>query len=459
MGSILKGTVVTYWYQHNQGREEALKKMIDRFNATNPWGITVKGEYAGGYSDIANKMTAAIAGGSTPDLVVAYQNNAATYELSDALVDLNPYVADAKFGFSKAELADFFPGFLAQDVNPQFGGKRLGWPPNRSIEVLYYNADWLKALGIAALRGPGTSSTPTRKTATDSGQRHLWLRNQPRRLERLRAGHQPGRRFPGAGGVEGYGLDSPQMKASFALFGQDVPGRLGEEDGRAVTATRPTSPTGRSSSRWARPRASLLRPGDQEGAGGAFAWSVAPIPARDGRRARPRHLRRLGQHREVHARKAARRLALPAMDERERSSRPNGSAPRITSPCGGPPPAVSGTTWPGTPSSPPRGRLSRRAIRRRSRPSWDTSRSGTPSARRTTPSSTAPISTRLSRPSTPGPTGSTGNPSLETRSPSVSAGRDKSVVLLSGPGNLLNRISDFLSMVYNEQCKPTLFPA
>lgn len=146
----LKGTQISYWYQHSQGRETALKKMIDRFNSTNPWGISVKGEYAGGYADIANKMTAAIAGGSTPDLVVAYQNNAATYELSEALVDLTPYVADARFGLSKAELADFFPGMLEQDLNPQFGGKRLGWPPNRSIEVLYYNADWLKALGVAA---------------------------------------------------------------------------------------------------------------------------------------------------------------------------------------------------------------------------------------------------------------------------------------------------------------------
>jgi len=142
----LKGTTVTYWYQHSQGRETALQAMIARFNATNAWGITVKGEYAGNYADIANKMIAGIAGGSTPDLVVAYQNNAATYQLSDALVDLNPYVNDKTYGISAQDRKDFFEGFLAQDVFPQFGNARLGWPPNRSVEVLYYNADWLKAL-------------------------------------------------------------------------------------------------------------------------------------------------------------------------------------------------------------------------------------------------------------------------------------------------------------------------
>ena len=143
------GAVITYWYQHSQDREKALQSMITRFNQTNPWHITVKGEYAGVYADIFNKMSAGIAGGVTPDLVVAYQNEAAAYRQAGAVVDLNPYVNDAQYGYSAAELKDFFPDFLAQDVNAKFG-ERLGWPPNRSLEVMYYNADWLKALGFAA---------------------------------------------------------------------------------------------------------------------------------------------------------------------------------------------------------------------------------------------------------------------------------------------------------------------
>lgn len=143
------GAVVTYWYQHNQDREKALQAMIVRFNQTNAWRITVKAEYAGNYPDIFNKMSAGIAGGSTPDLVVAYQNQADAYRQAGAAVDLNPYVADPKYGYTASELKDFYPDFLAQDINPRFSNERLGWPPNRSLEVMYYNADWLKALGIA----------------------------------------------------------------------------------------------------------------------------------------------------------------------------------------------------------------------------------------------------------------------------------------------------------------------
>jgi multiple sugar transport system substrate-binding protein len=143
------GATITFWYQHSKDKDVAMKKMLDEFNATNQWKITVKGEYAGGYSDIYNKMIAAIAAKNPPDLVVAYQNNAASFQVSDALVDLNPYVKDAKYGLTDAEYKDFVEGFISQDISAQFNGMRLGFPPNRSVEVMYYNKDWLKKVGFA----------------------------------------------------------------------------------------------------------------------------------------------------------------------------------------------------------------------------------------------------------------------------------------------------------------------
>ncbi|WP_028975180.1 ABC transporter substrate-binding protein [Spirochaeta cellobiosiphila] len=140
------GTRITYWYQHSRSREDAIQKLIKDFNETNEYGITVQGEYAGNYDEIYNKMITAIAGNSTPNLVVAYQNQAAAYQVSDALVDLNPYVTDSKWGLG-TEKEDFFSGFLNSDVNAMFDGQRLGFPPNRSMEVLYYNKTWLKELG------------------------------------------------------------------------------------------------------------------------------------------------------------------------------------------------------------------------------------------------------------------------------------------------------------------------
>ncbi len=140
------GQTVTYWYQHSRSREEALQAMIDDFNATNEWGITVQGEYAGGYGEIYNKVIAGIPAGEVPDMAVAYQNQAATYVTQGALVELTPYINSETWGFTEEELNDFFPFVEQGDYLPQFDG-RYGFAPNRSMEVLYYNEDWLAELG------------------------------------------------------------------------------------------------------------------------------------------------------------------------------------------------------------------------------------------------------------------------------------------------------------------------
>jgi len=163
------GATITYWYQHATSRDTAMKALIAEFNSTNPWKITVQGEYAGGYNDIYNKMVAAIAANKPPDLVVAYQNQAAGYQVSGALTDLEPYVMDAKWGLGK-DYADFVPGFIRQDINKQFGGQRLGFPPNRSIEVLYYNSTWLKALGATVPPATWADFEALCKKATDAAK-------------------------------------------------------------------------------------------------------------------------------------------------------------------------------------------------------------------------------------------------------------------------------------------------
>jgi multiple sugar transport system substrate-binding protein/sn-glycerol 3-phosphate transport system substrate-binding protein len=141
------GATITYWFQHSGPNGDAMQKMIADFNASNQWKITVKGEYAGPYDQIYNKMVSAIAAHNPPELVVAYQNQSAMYAVNDVLADMNPYVRDPKWGLGK-DLGDFFEGFISQDVNAQFGGRRLGFPPNRSIEVMYVNLNLLKSVGI-----------------------------------------------------------------------------------------------------------------------------------------------------------------------------------------------------------------------------------------------------------------------------------------------------------------------
>lgn len=144
------GQNISFWHQHSGEREEALKQIVDDFNSSNEWGITVTAEYQGSYGDIFQKMLPLLGTEDAPNLVVAYQNQAASYKLADGVLDLNPLVNSSKWGYSQEELADFFPAFIDSDVFPTFNNERLGFPPNRSMEVLYYNAEWLSELGYDA---------------------------------------------------------------------------------------------------------------------------------------------------------------------------------------------------------------------------------------------------------------------------------------------------------------------
>jgi multiple sugar transport system substrate-binding protein/sn-glycerol 3-phosphate transport system substrate-binding protein len=148
---VVPAKEIVWWHQHTgTEREAAIEKIISDFNATNEYGITVTAEYAGGYGDIFNKMLPILNTPDVPDVVVGYQNQVATYQLADAMFDMNELMDHPVYGMSKEEQEDFFPAFFAQDVLSLFDNQRLGLAPNRSMEVLYYNMDWLKELGYDA---------------------------------------------------------------------------------------------------------------------------------------------------------------------------------------------------------------------------------------------------------------------------------------------------------------------
>jgi ABC-type glycerol-3-phosphate transport system substrate-binding protein len=67
-----------------------------------------------------------------------------------SVIDLTPFIHSKTYGLSDADLKDYFQTFLASDANPQFKGETLGFPTQRSMEVMYYNVDWLKQLGYDA---------------------------------------------------------------------------------------------------------------------------------------------------------------------------------------------------------------------------------------------------------------------------------------------------------------------
>ncbi|HZD10232.1 MAG TPA: extracellular solute-binding protein, partial [Candidatus Binatia bacterium] len=143
------GVEITWWHNHTGSREEQLIPLIDRFNENNACGITVVGQSQAGYNEIRDLVNASISAGDLPAaLVVGYQNDQAFYQLNDSLVDLNTLLDDPSWGLSQETQDDFYASFFNQSIHPAFDNQRLGFPPNRSMEVLYYNQTWLEELGF-----------------------------------------------------------------------------------------------------------------------------------------------------------------------------------------------------------------------------------------------------------------------------------------------------------------------
>jgi multiple sugar transport system substrate-binding protein len=147
-----KNVKITFWHRYSGAQITKVMEIANDFNTKNPYGIKVTLEQAGvGYPDVYNKINAAIqGGGDLPALSVAYQNQAAVYRAEGYVIDLTPFIQSTKYGLSADDLKDFFPYFLQSDKAPQFSGEVLGWPTQRSMEVLYSNLDWLKQLGADA---------------------------------------------------------------------------------------------------------------------------------------------------------------------------------------------------------------------------------------------------------------------------------------------------------------------
>ena len=154
-GLSAEGAQVEWWVNHSGGRLDLLNEILADFNATNACGIEVVANNIGGYGDISKAFNGSVAAGEvTAGLIVGYQNDQAGYQLNNALVDINTLIADGGVGLSDDEVGAYYQSFFGQSVHPLFDNQRLGFAPNRSIELLHYNATYLEELGFS---GPPTT--------------------------------------------------------------------------------------------------------------------------------------------------------------------------------------------------------------------------------------------------------------------------------------------------------------
>ena len=75
----LAGVVIQFWHVYSDAPGEGLQALVDEFNATNEYGITVEALNQGNYGDVEDKMNAGIQSGDLPDVVMAYTNSLADW--------------------------------------------------------------------------------------------------------------------------------------------------------------------------------------------------------------------------------------------------------------------------------------------------------------------------------------------------------------------------------------------
>ncbi len=149
----LAGVVIQFWHVYSDAPGEGLQTLVDEFNATNEYGITVEALNQGNYGDVEDKFNAGIQSGDLPDVVMAYTNSLADWYGVDSIIDLNSYIADPMYGLTAEQLADLYPHLKAAGSTPD--GAWVAYPMTQSANVLVYNFTWAEELGFA---NPPTTS-------------------------------------------------------------------------------------------------------------------------------------------------------------------------------------------------------------------------------------------------------------------------------------------------------------
>jgi ABC-type glycerol-3-phosphate transport system substrate-binding protein len=140
----LRGADLQVWHAFVGDAYDIFVNQIARFNALNEWGFVINQTGYGDYTTLFEGVNTALESGSPPDLVVALPEQVLTWDLSDSIVDLTPYLDDPVWGVQADEIASFEPVFWEQD---KFNGKQLGIPAQRSARFLFYNQTWARQLG------------------------------------------------------------------------------------------------------------------------------------------------------------------------------------------------------------------------------------------------------------------------------------------------------------------------
>jgi ABC-type glycerol-3-phosphate transport system substrate-binding protein len=150
-----KRTEISLWHTQTGPKADKLNAIVEAFNQSQP-SVAVKAVFQGDYNALFKKLLAGVAAAQTPDLAVSYPSMVSEYQNAGAVVVLDPYVASTRYGLSETEREDYIEPYWNEGRYPEYGNQLLSFPFTKSLLVMYYNADKLKAAGIEKRPGDWT---------------------------------------------------------------------------------------------------------------------------------------------------------------------------------------------------------------------------------------------------------------------------------------------------------------
>jgi multiple sugar transport system substrate-binding protein/sn-glycerol 3-phosphate transport system substrate-binding protein len=191
------GQTIIYWHEWDGAQLEAINAIIESFEASNEYGITVETVELGSSGPMADAMSAGIQSGDLPNLVGGFLSNAQSYFLDGVAVPLDPYINDPTWGFTEEERAqiDFDLIEVNRATGEVFGDSILAWPIGFSGVVMSVNLDLLGQMGFegapedletfrevactaAEFTGPGGEDVQGFPVRTSGQDMHAFILNQ-----------------------------------------------------------------------------------------------------------------------------------------------------------------------------------------------------------------------------------------------------------------------------------------
>ena len=146
------GQTVEFWVQYSDERLDTMKARAERFEKET--GIKVNVTYKGHYGKVQSAMMSAAGTKDIADVARGYGNAAADMFIITAAIDQTLLANSKKWGVTQEDINDWGANWTV-GFSPYFDGNpKLLHEAGKSLELVYYNKDWLNELGLSEPKTP-----------------------------------------------------------------------------------------------------------------------------------------------------------------------------------------------------------------------------------------------------------------------------------------------------------------